>query len=120
MPRPQRMEIVAAQGFKAYSFWHATEEERDAMLKVQQRTGLKCASISGTASLGSSTGLTKPGMEQAYLDEIATYAKIAATFGGAQPIIFVGRCNRTFPGKRNDPRSSAGLRKPATSRRNRA
>src|SRR5436305_4178198 len=38
MPRPQRMEIVAAQGFKAYGFWNTTEEEQDAMLKVQEKT----------------------------------------------------------------------------------
>jgi hydroxypyruvate isomerase len=111
MPRPQRMEIVAAQGFKAYSFWHATDEEREAMLKVQQRTGLKCASISGTANLGSSTGLTKPGMEQAYLDEIATYAKIAATFGGAQPIIFVGQMQSDVPWETQRSQIVSGLRK---------
>ena len=40
MPRPERMKIVAAQGFNAYSFWNTTEEEQDAMLKVQQQTGL--------------------------------------------------------------------------------
>src|ERR1700693_4067240 len=83
MPRAQRVEMVAAQGFKAYSFWSATEEEQDAMLKVQERTGVKCASISGTGSVGSSTGLTKPGQEQAYLDEVAARAKIAAKLGGA-------------------------------------
>jgi hydroxypyruvate isomerase len=111
MPRAQRMEIVAAHGFKAYSFWHAAEEERDAMLKVQQRTGLKCASISGTASVGSSTGLTKPGLEQAYLDEIAVYAKIAATFGGAQPIIFVGKVQPDVPWETQRSQIVGGLKK---------
>src|SRR5216110_2217316 len=47
MPRPQRMEIVAAQGFKAYGFWNTNEEEQDAMLKVQEKTGLKCTGITG-------------------------------------------------------------------------
>src|SRR5437868_15547032 len=61
MPRPQRMEIVAAQGFKAYGFWNTTEEEQDAMLKVQQKTGLKCTSITGPGNSVSNTGLTKPG-----------------------------------------------------------
>ena len=91
MTKAQRVEVVAAHGFKAYSFWSATEQEQDAMLAVQERTGLKCASISGTGAAGSSTGLTKPGQEQVYLDEIAAYAKIGKRFGGAQPIIFVGR-----------------------------
>jgi hypothetical protein len=47
MPRPERMEIVAAQGFKAYGFWNTSEEEQEAMLKVQAKTGLKCTSITG-------------------------------------------------------------------------
>jgi hydroxypyruvate isomerase len=111
MPRPERMEIVAAHGFKAYSFWHAEDQEREAMLKVQQRTGLKCASISGTASVGSSTGLTKPGLEQAYLDEIATYAKNAATLGGAQPIIFVGKVQPDIPWETQRSQIVSGLRK---------
>lgn len=111
MPRPQRMEIVAAQGFRAYSFWSASEEERDAMLKVQQRTGLKCASISGTARAGSSTGLTKPGEEQAYLEEITERAKIAAAFGGAQPIIFVGKVQQDVPWETQRAQIVSGLRK---------
>ncbi|HEY6987759.1 MAG TPA: TIM barrel protein [Bryobacteraceae bacterium] len=111
MPRPQRMEIVAAQGFRAYSFWSASEQERDAMLKVQQRTGLKCASISGTARAGSSTGLTKPGEEQAYLEEITERAKIAAAFGGAQPIIFVGKVQPDVPWETQRAQIVSGLRK---------
>ena len=111
MPRPQRMEIVAAQGFRAYSFWSASEQEREAMLKVQQRTGLKCASISGTARAGSSTGLTKPGQEQAYLEEIKERAKIAAAFGGAQPIIFVGKVQPDVPWETQRAQIVSGLHK---------
>lgn len=48
--KAERMKVVAAQGFTAYSFWNATEEEQDAMLKVQEQTGLKCASITGPAA----------------------------------------------------------------------
>ena len=70
IPRAQRVQIVADHGFKAYGFWNASEEEQDAMLKVQQATGLKCSSITGPGSLGSSSGLTKPGQQQPYLDEI--------------------------------------------------
>jgi hydroxypyruvate isomerase len=88
---------VADQGFKAYSFWSASEGEQDAMLKVQQQNGMKCASISGTGAMGSSSGLTRLGFEQAYLDEVTARAKIAAKFGGAQPIIFVGRQQSDVP-----------------------
>ena len=111
MPRAQRVEIVAAHGFKAYSFWSATEEEQDVMLKVQERTGIKCASISGTGRVGSSTGLTKPGLEQAYLDEVTARIKIAAKLGGAQPIIFVGRNQPDVPRETQRAQIVAGLRK---------
>jgi len=111
MPRPERMEIVAAHGFKAFSFWNATEEEREAMLKVQQRTGLKCASISGTGSAGTSTGLTQTGAEAAYLDEVATRAKIAASFGGAKSIIFVGRTQTDISWEKQRAQIVSGLRK---------
>jgi hydroxypyruvate isomerase len=111
MPRAQRIEIVAAQGFQAYSFWSASQEERDAMLKVQQRTGIKCASISGTAEAGRSTGLTKPGMEKVYLDEVTERAKIAAQFGGAQPIIFVGEVQADVPWETQRSQIVSGLKK---------
>ena len=91
MPRAQRVQIVADHGFKAYGFWNATEDEQDAMLKVQQSTGLKCSSITGSGTAGSSTGLTKPGQQQTYIDEVTARIKMAQRFGGAQPIIFVGR-----------------------------
>jgi hydroxypyruvate isomerase len=111
MPKVQRVEMVAAQGFKAYSFWSATEEERDAMLKVQERTGVKCASISGTSSVGSSTGLTKPGQEQIYLDEVTARIKIAAKLGGAQPIVFVGKTQPDVPWETQRAQIVSGLRK---------
>src|SRR5580692_2401926 len=97
MPKAERVQRVADQGFKAYSFWSASEADQDAMLKVQQQNGMKCASISGTGSAGSSTGLTKPGQEKPYFEEITARAKIAAKMGGAQPIIFVGRMQPDVP-----------------------
>jgi hydroxypyruvate isomerase len=111
MPRAQRMEIVAAQGFKAYSFWNTTEEEQDAMLKVQERTGLKCASITGPGSSGSTTGLTKPGMEQVYLNDIAARVKMASRFGGPQPIMFVGRMQPDVPWQQQYSQIVSGLKK---------
>src|SRR3954454_13833370 len=90
MPRAQRLKVVAAQGMKAFSFWSTDEKEHDAMLAVMSRTGVKRASISANPNLGRTTGLTKLGSEQAFLDEIATYTKLAAKMGGATPIIFPG------------------------------
>jgi len=111
MPRPQRMEIVAAQGFKAYGFWNTTEEEQDAMLKVQQKTGLKCTSITGPGNSVSNTGLTKPGMEDVFLKDMAARAKMAAKFGGAQSIIFVGKQQPDVPWEQQRSQIVSGLKK---------
>ena len=70
MPRSRRIEAVAAQGIKAYSFWNVTADEEKDMLAVQKRTGLVCASIAGSGRIGWTTGLTKTGFEGAYLDVI--------------------------------------------------
>jgi len=111
MPRPERMKVVAAQGFKAYSFWNTTEEEQHAMLKLQEQTGLKCASITGPGNSGSTTGLTRPGMEQAYLDDITARVRMAARFGGPQPIIFVGRMQPDVPWAQQRSQIVSGLKK---------
>lgn len=111
MPRPERMKVVAAQGFKAYSFWNTTEQEQDAMLKVQEETGLKCASITGPGNSGSSTGLTKPGMEKVYLDDITARVKMAARFGGPQPIIFVGQVQPDVAWEQQRSQIVSGLKK---------
>ena len=110
MPKPERVQRVADQGFKGYSFWSASEADQDAMLKIQQATGIKCASISGTGAAGSSTGLTKTGAEAAYFDEITVRAKIAAKMGGAQPIIFVGRQQPDIPWETQRTQIVTGLR----------
>ena len=111
MGRARRMEIVAAQGFKAYSFWNTTEEEQDEMLKVQERTGLKCVSITGPGRSVSTTGLTAPGMEQVFLDEMAARVKMAVKFGGAMPIIFVGRRQPDVPWEKQRSQIVSGLKK---------
>jgi hydroxypyruvate isomerase len=111
MPRPERMKAVAAQGFKAYSFWNTTEQEQDAMLKVQEETGLKCASITGPGNSGNSTGLTKPGMEKVYLDDITAKVKTAKKFGEPQPIIFVGRMQPDVSWEQQRSQIVSGLKK---------
>ena len=91
MPRADRIRAVAAKGFKAYSYWNATPEERKAMIKAQQETGLRCVSLVGTGAAGGSTGFTKPGAQDALLAEIKERVEIAKEFG-TQPdlITFVG------------------------------
>lgn len=111
MPRPERMKVVAAEGFKAYSFWNTTEQEQDAMLKVQEKTGLRCASITGPGTSGNSTGLTRPGMEKLYLDDITAKVKMASRFGGPQPIIFVGRNQADVAWEQQRTQIVSGLKK---------
>lgn len=111
MPRDKRMEVVAAQGMKAYSFWTAEPEEQKAMLAVQQKTGLKCASIVGSGRPGRGTGLTRPGFEQAYLDAITENCEVSKRFGGPDLIIFVGEVQPDVPYATQYKQIVAGLKK---------
>jgi hydroxypyruvate isomerase len=90
MPKADRIRAVAANGFKAYSFWSAGPEDRAAMLRAQQETGLTCVSIVGSGSAGSSTGFTRPGQADVLLAEIRERVEIAKDFGLPDLITFVG------------------------------
>src|SRR5262245_52937177 len=91
MPRADRIRAVAANGFKAYSYWNASPEERKAMIQAQQQTGLKCVSLVGTGNAGGTTGFTKPGAQDALLTEIKERVEIAKEFGTQPDLIsFVG------------------------------
>jgi hydroxypyruvate isomerase len=91
MPRADRIRAVADNGFTAYSYWNAPAEERNAMIKAQQDTGLKCVSLVGTGRAGGSTGFTKPGAQDALLAEIKERVDIAREFGTNPDLItFVG------------------------------
>jgi hydroxypyruvate isomerase len=91
MPRADRIRAVAANGFKAYSFWNASPDERKAMIQAQQQTGLKCVSLVGTGTAGGTTGFTKPGAQEALLTEIKERVEMAKEFGTQPDLIsFVG------------------------------
>lgn len=113
MSRVERIEAVAAQGMKAYSFWEVRPAEEEAMLAVQKRTGLACASISGSGRVGSTTGLTKPGFEQAYLDVIKENCGAARRFGCPNLIIFLGQVQKDVPWEKQYQQMVTGLRKAA-------
>src|SRR3954465_5726193 len=91
MPRADRIRAVAANGFKAYSFWNATPDERKAMVAAQKETGLKCVSLAGSGNAGGTTGFTKPGAQDALLGELKERVDIAKEFGTQADLIsFVG------------------------------
>lgn len=111
MPRHERIEVVAALGITAFSFWSVGSEEEKAMLAVQKRTGLRCASIAGSGRMGWTTGLTKPGFEQAYLDVITENCGVARRFGGADLIVFAGEVQKDIPWETQRRQIVNGLRK---------
>jgi len=111
MPHAERIDLIAAQGYKAFSFWGAGGKDLDAMLRAQQRTGLKCGSITGNGKTGWNTGLTKPGFEQAFLDDIAEHCVTAKKFGVQNLITFVGAVQQDVPWETQYRQIIAGLRK---------
>jgi hydroxypyruvate isomerase len=111
MPRSERIKIVAAQNVKAYSFWRASADDQKAMLDVQQTTGLKCSCVVGSGSTGRSTGLTMPGAEQKYFDELLEGIEMAHRFGGADAIIFPGAKQPDIPWEKQRENLIQGLRK---------
>jgi hydroxypyruvate isomerase len=111
MPRSKRMEAVASQGMKAFSFWSVTADEESDMLAVQKRTGLKCASIAGSGRIGWTTGLTKTGFETAYLDIITQNCQLAKRFGGPDLIVFAGEVHKDVPWETQYAQIIRGLRK---------
>lgn len=111
VPRDQRIERIAAQGMKAYSFWSVPEQEEKAMLAVQRQTGLVCGSIAGSGRIGWTTGLTKTGYEQAYTDIITRNCEVARRFGAPNLVIFVGEVQKDIPWEKQYRQIISGLRK---------
>ncbi len=97
MSRGDRIRAVAANGFKAYSFWAAPPEDRAAMVKAQQETGLTCVSLVGTGTAGGTTGFTRPGAKDALLAEFRERIEIARDFGTPDLISFVGQLQNDVP-----------------------
>jgi len=97
MSRADRIRAVAANGFKAYSFWSAPPEERAAMVKAQRETGLKCVGLVGTGNAGGTTGFTRPGAQDALLAEIRERIEVAKEFGTPDLISFVGQLQNDIP-----------------------
>jgi hydroxypyruvate isomerase len=97
MSRADRIKAVAANGFKAYSFWSAAPDDRAAMVKAQQATGLTCVSLVGTGNAGGTTGFTRPGAQEALLAEFRERIQIAKEFGTPDLISFVGQLQSDVP-----------------------
>lgn len=98
MPRADRIRAVADNGFSAYSFWNSNNvEERAAMIRAQEETGLTCVSMVGTGNAGGTTGFTMPGQADVLLGQIRERVEIAKQFGTPDLISFVGRIQDDIP-----------------------
>jgi hydroxypyruvate isomerase len=112
MPRADRIRAVADAGFKAFSYWNAMPDDRKAMIKAQQDTGVKCVSLVGTGTAGGTTGFTKPGAQDALLAEIKERVEIAKEFGTAPQLIsFLGIIQPDVPWEQQRTQIVEGLKR---------
>lgn len=93
----RRIEIAAAEGMKAYSFWGPGGKDLVAIQKTASKLGVVCGSICGNAITGWSTGLTKTGAEKAFLDELAETSKIARRLECQNLVSFLGVVQKDIP-----------------------
>jgi hydroxypyruvate isomerase len=111
MPHAQRIELIAAQGLRAFSFWGIGGKDVDAMLAAQKRTGLACGSITGNGKTGWNTGLTKTGYEEAFLKDFLDHIEVAKRFNVKNLICFVGETQKDIPLEVQHRQIIDGLRK---------
>jgi len=111
MPFDQRLQIAADTGTKAYSFWGHSGRPLDKMQAIQDRHGLKCASIIGPTKTGFGPGLTRTGGEKDFQDDFSDSIMVAKRLGVENLITFVGVTQPDIPWKTQFDQIVAGLRK---------
>ncbi len=111
MPYEERLEAVARCGANRYGFWGWQGKPLDKMLEVHHKHGLRCVSISGNPRTGWSTGLTKPGHEQAFLEDIEEVCQVANRFGAENLITFVGAVEPEVAREQQREQIVSGLKK---------
>lgn len=111
MPYEKRLEEVAKVGAKRYGFWNHAGKNLDAMLEVHHKYGMTCDSITGAPKTGGSSGLTKPGMEGAFLEDVEKACEVANRFGAENLITFVGAVQTDVPAETQHAQIIAGLKK---------
>ncbi len=111
MPYEERLERAAKCGATAYGIWSYTNKNIDALLKVQAKHKMACASISGNPLTGWSTGLTQTGKEAEFLADFEKTCKIAKRLGAPNLITFVGAKQKDIPWDVQEAQIVAGLKK---------
>jgi hydroxypyruvate isomerase len=111
LPHERRLEILASEGLKAYSFWGHRGKDLDLMGRTAERLGLACGSVSGTPRTGWSTGLAKTGAEAAFLADLEESAQAAARVGARNLVCFVGQVQKDIPWEVQERQVVEGLRR---------
>jgi hydroxypyruvate isomerase len=94
MPVLERLQRVADEGAKAYSFWAFGGKDLDKMRAIQDRHKMTCASITGANKTGWNTGLTKTGYEKEFLADFSEAVAVAKKMGVPNLITFVGEIQK--------------------------
>jgi hydroxypyruvate isomerase len=111
LPHERRLELIASEGLKAYSFWNPRGKDLEALARTAARLGLTCGSISGTSRTGWSTGLTRTGAEAAFLEDIEEHAQAAVRVGARNLVCFVGQVQKDIPWEIQERQIVEGLRR---------
>jgi hydroxypyruvate isomerase len=107
----ERLEMMGKAGAKAYSFWAFANKDLNKLRAIQDRYGMRCASITGANKTGWKTGLTKTGEEKAFLDDFAEAVAAAKRVGAENLITFVGAVQNEIPWETQFAQIVAGLKK---------
>lgn len=111
MPPERRLEVIAAEGLRAWSFWSHVGKDLETLRRTADRLGLACGSMSGNGRTGWTSGLTKPGAEPAFLEEIGETARAARQVGCKNLICFVGQVQKDVPWETQYRQIVDGLRR---------
>jgi len=111
MPYAQRIDMVGAAGYKAFSFWGLKQDQAAAMEASQKRYNLQCGSITGNGKTGWNTGLTKTGYEEAFLQDFRDHIEVAKRFNVKNLICFVGETQKDIPLEVQHKQIIEGLKK---------
>jgi hydroxypyruvate isomerase len=111
MPVLERLQRVADEGAKAYSFWAFGGKDLDKMRAIQDRHKMTCASITGANKTGWNTGLTKTGYEKEFLADFSEAVAVAKKMGVPNLITFVGEIQKNIAPEVQHAQIVSGLKK---------
>lgn len=106
-----RLVAVGEEGARAYSIWNFRGKNLARLKGIADRYGMRCASLSGTSKTGWKTGLTSPGLEDAFFEDFKASVAAARQLGARNLVTFVGKKRVDLPWRQQLDQIVAGLRK---------